>query len=296
MSPHQQAAGQLLGGAVFISLSPVFVTLADIAPTVSAFYRMFIGAATLTLLAWLMGRLKVNPGTLRYIIPCALLFALDLWFWHRSILAIGPGLSTLIGNLQVFFVALTSALWLREPPSRLVILSIVIGFSGLVLVLSPDWSGSTDHYRLGVFYGVMTALCYTFFLLSLRGLQRLPGQGGSSTITSICIISWMCAALLGATAWFEGSEFGLPHWQGFGALLGYGVLSQAAGWVLISRGMSVLPATIAGLFLLLQPTLAYIWDVSWFDGHIALIQGLGIVLVLCGIYLGGLTPARVRAR
>src|SRR3546814_9021646 len=31
-------------------------------------------------------------------------FAADLWLWHRSILLVGPGLATLLGNAQVFFM------------------------------------------------------------------------------------------------------------------------------------------------------------------------------------------------
>lgn len=288
MSSNVVGKTQLLTGAVFISLSPVFVALSDMAPTASAFYRMSIGAAALTLVAIFMGSLKVNRSTIAFIVSCSIMFAMDLWFWHRSVLAIGPGLSTLIGNLQVFFVAIVSALWLREKPSKLVILSIMIGFFGLTMVLAPKWGGARLDFRLGVFYGFMTAICYTFYLLSLRGLQRRPEQTYSSTITNICIISWLSGAILGISAWFEGVKFIIPHWQSLIVLLGYGILSQAAGWVLISRGMSVLPAAIASLFLLLQPTLAYVWDVAWFNKQISLVQYFGIALVLLGIYLGGL--------
>ena len=37
-------------------------------------------------------------------------FSLDLWFWHRSIIYIGPGLSTLLANFQVFILMLVGIL------------------------------------------------------------------------------------------------------------------------------------------------------------------------------------------
>jgi len=44
----------------------------------------------------------------------AIFFAFDIWFWHQSIAYIGPGLSTLLANFQVFMLTAIGVLWLRE--------------------------------------------------------------------------------------------------------------------------------------------------------------------------------------
>ena len=75
----------VLIGAFLISFSPVMVSMSDLQPTVSAFYRVFIGSIFL-LLVIILNRnlysnfLSVNP----YLILAGIFFALDLWFWHRS--------------------------------------------------------------------------------------------------------------------------------------------------------------------------------------------------------------------
>ena len=50
--------------------------------------------------------------------------------------------------------------------------------------------------------------------------------------------------------------------------------------------MKHIPATITGLILLLQPTLAMIWDVLLFDRPTGLLEVFGILLILTAIYIG----------
>ncbi len=90
----------VLIGAFLISFSPVMVSMSDLQPTVSAFYSVFIGSIFLLLVIILNRNLYSNFFSANpYLILAGIFFALDLWFWNRSILYIGPGMSTLIANL-----------------------------------------------------------------------------------------------------------------------------------------------------------------------------------------------------
>ena len=63
MSPTNsslRAALSVLAGAVLISFAAVFVRLADVAPTTSAFYRMLFGAATLAVLLLLRPAMRAG--------------------------------------------------------------------------------------------------------------------------------------------------------------------------------------------------------------------------------------------
>ena len=57
-------------------------------------------------------------------------------------------------------------------------------------------------------------------------------------------------------------------------------------WVLISSGLPGLAASRAGLLLLLQPTLAFVWDLVLFARPTSPIELLGAVMTLVAIYLG----------
>jgi drug/metabolite transporter (DMT)-like permease len=84
----------------------------------------------------------------------------------------------------------------------------------------------------------------------------------------------------------NGASFAIPDTGSLLALIGVGVLSTTIGWSLISTAIKHIPATLASLILLLQPTLAMIWDVLFFGRPTALLEVFGILLILTAIYIG----------
>ncbi|MGH8223695.1 MAG: EamA family transporter, partial [Woeseiaceae bacterium] len=131
---------RLFAGAVLISFSPVFVKLTSVAPTTSGFYRMLFGG--LALAAYLIAtrrRLSLSAGMWSALAVAALCFALDLWFWHRSILYIGPGLATLLANFQVFFMMAAGALLFGQKPGARQLLAVPLALAGLAMVVGLDW-------------------------------------------------------------------------------------------------------------------------------------------------------------
>ena len=105
----------ILTGAFLISFSPVFVKLVDLQPTVSGFYRMFFGC--ISLLVIFLIKNNENPfkrKISKFIIIGAVFISLDLWFWHRSIVYIGPGLSTLLANFQILILPFLALLMFNQ--------------------------------------------------------------------------------------------------------------------------------------------------------------------------------------
>ena len=143
-NPHLR----LFAGATLISFSPVFVNLVSVSPTTSGFYRVLIGGTALMLFLVLTGRrLDFRAGVWRALLGTVVFFSLDLWFWHRSILYIGPGLSTLLANLQVFFMMLAGVLLLGQRPNVIQILAVPLAIVGLVMIVGPDWQARLSHRR-----------------------------------------------------------------------------------------------------------------------------------------------------
>ena len=113
-NPHMS----LFLGATLISLSPVWVKLVNVSPTVSGFYRVLIGGGALALyLLFTRRRLELSRRSFVILLLAAVFFAADLWFWHRSIGYVGPGLATLLGNFQVFFMMLAGVVLLQQRPT-----------------------------------------------------------------------------------------------------------------------------------------------------------------------------------
>jgi len=284
----------VLAGALMISFAAVFVRLADVAPTTSGFYRMLFG--TLALAAWVALvpalRREMRRGWAGSTV-IALFFAADMWFWHRSIDYIGPGLATLLANFQVFVLTAIGLVWFREHVSARFAAAIALAAGGLWLLFGREWSALSGSYRLGIALGLMTALAYSGYLLSLRRSRlRMPEVGVEARLVQVTLL---CGAMLGAINLAEGHGFAIPDARSLASLIALGVICQVFGWLAITRGMPGLPASLLGLLLLLQPTLSVIWDVWFFSLRLAPAQIAGAALALAGIYLGMRASRQQRA-
>jgi drug/metabolite transporter (DMT)-like permease len=281
-------------GAFLISFSGVFVKWADVSPMMAAFYRTFLGGIIIALLLLLLRKpLMLRPAALWLGLLAGVFFALDLVFWHTSIHFIGPGLSTILANFQVFLLALFGVAVLGEKLNRRLGLSILLAMAGLYLLAGVDWQQLGQRYQSGVLLGLAAAVCYAAYLLVLRRLQS--AADAPSPLTNLCIISLVTAALLAASSWPRGDSFAVPNTQSWLALIAYAFFSQVCGWWLITSGLPRLRTSAAGLLLLLQPSLAFIWDVLLFDPRVTAASGCGAVVALGAIYLG-LTRGADRTR
>ena len=275
----------LFTGAALISLSPVWVRLVSVPPTVSAFYRVLIGGLALAVFLVTSGRRLELAGRVWLILAGgALFFALDLWVWHRSILYVGPGLATLLGNFQVFFMMLAGILFLGQPPRRIQLIAIPLAVIGLALLVGIEWQALTSHYRIGVGFGLLTAVAYTGYLLSLRTACSLTGH--RLPVREVAIVSLGTALLLGLAASVEGTVLTIPTLTDAGWLGAYGLLSHALGWLCIAAGLPQVTATTAGIALLLQPALSYLWEILLFGRRLTVMEATGAVIALFAIYLG----------
>lgn len=278
---------ELIVGAIIISFSAVFVKLTTVEPTVSAFYRMFFGALVLAVLI-LIRRESIWFGwrTAGVIVFAALCFAGDLFFWHRSILFVGPGLATLLANFQVFVLALAGWFWFRDPLRWETALSIPLAMIGLSLLIGADWLALSGDYRTGIVLGLLTAICYGAYILSLRASR--VSEIGPSSLGIMALISFYCALILAGLASLESQSLAIPTWRDAGILLVYGIVAQVLGWMMISRGITKVGAAQTGLILLLQPAFSFVWDVAFFARRFNVLEGCGALLALTAIYLGSL--------
>ncbi len=280
----------MLVAALIISTSSVWVKLADMGASAIGFYRMFIGGLLLVIICWWQGKaLWHSHRYAAWLLLGALFFAADLWLWHRSIQLVGPGLATVLGNVQVFFMTLFGYLFLRERISWKFFLGLVLTFTGLFLLVGLQWGRLSDHYQLGVFYGLATALAYTGFMLSLRHVQAR--SDALSPMANLGVLSLMCALILALVVEFEGGTLVVPDALSWGAIMALGVFCQVLGWVLITKTMPSLPTSVVGLLLLLQPAMSMVWDVLFFARPTSWLDVTGLLLVLCGIYIATLKPA-----
>jgi drug/metabolite transporter (DMT)-like permease len=284
---------RLFAGAALISLSPVWVKLVDVSATTSGFYRVLIGSIALAgYLAVTRRGARLTAAIWRLLVLAGIFFALDLWFWHRSILFIGPGLSTLLANFQVFILMFAGVLFLGQKPSPAQWIAVPLALTGLAMIVGFDWQSLPGDYRLGVIYGLLTAVAYGGYLLTMRFSRR--DAVNALPTREIAIVSAISAALLGISALAEGQSLAIPSLADFGWLAAYGVLSHCLGYMLIVSSLPQVTTTEAGIALLLQPALSFVWDVLFFGRPMTVIELAGAALALGAIYLGSRRSKQVQ--
>ena len=276
---------RLFIGAALISFSPVWVRLVDVSSTTSGFYRVLFGSAALVFyLLVTQKRLQLSRNAWIMLHIASVFFALDIWFCHRSINYIGPGLSTLLANFQVFIMMLAGIVLLRQIPTAKQLIAVPLALLGLLLIVGFDWSELPSDYQWGVIYGLLTAVVYAGYMLSLR--QSRMGSSNRMPTRELAVVSVVCTAIMAVTILAEGESFIIPTAQDLGWLVSYGVLSHCIGWLFIASSLSEVSTVEAGIALLLQPTLSFVWDVLIFARPMTALELVGASIALLAIYLG----------
>lgn len=274
----------LLTGSICISFAPIFIRLADVSPDSAGFYRMLFASLSLFLLMRLKGvSLSMHRKTLLLLVWGGFSLSLDFMCWHRSIHYVGPGLATLIGNFQIFFTAIFSCLLFREKISRMFVTAVVMALLGMFCITGVDLGSLDEGYRLGILFGIGTAIFYSGYILLLKSAMNHQEISG---ISAMFVVAVTCTGFFGVITPVTGPSFIIPDPRSFWALLGAGVVCTTIGWSLISTAIKHTTATITGLFLLLQPALAFVWDVLFFSRATEGREVFGVLLILSAIYAG----------
>jgi drug/metabolite transporter (DMT)-like permease len=272
-------------GAFLISFSSVFMVMSGVAPSTAAFYRTALAVPPLFILSLAYGSLQWKGARFTGIMLLAgLAYCLDLISWHASILLVGPGLSTILANFQVFILAGFSILILKTPLSGRLLLSLPVAIAGLYLIFGLNWEGSSGGYHLGVLFGLFSAVAYAVYLLLLRFVQ-IPGDL-KGNIPVLLIVTATTAVLSGLYSIGEGTSLAVQGAGSWIPLIAYGLICQFIAWILIAEGLTRTNPMNAGLILLLQPTFAFIWDILIFHLHPSPAGIAGVIVTLLAIYLG----------
>jgi drug/metabolite transporter (DMT)-like permease len=271
-------------GALVIAFSAILVKLSEVSPSTAAFFRCAYALPLLGLLAWIeRERYGARPQRDRLLAFVAgIMFAADLTFWHHSIEAVGAGLATVLGNVQVMFVALIAWAALGERPDNRALASIPVVFFGVVLISGAIGAGAYgDEPLLGVVYGVLTAITYALFILILRqgnsDVRRPAGPLFDATVSG-AVFSAIGGIAVGDIDWLPGLES--QFW-----LVLLALSSQVLGWLLISVSLPRLPAVLTSILLMLQPVGAVFLGVLIFSEAPSAVQLTGVVIVLVGVAL-----------
>jgi drug/metabolite transporter (DMT)-like permease len=138
VSPALVLALALIG----ISFAGPLVRLSHAHPLAIAIWR--IGFSLIVIAAFLLGTgswrqwRRLDPRGVLLALAAGAMLAVHFWSWNASVSLTTVAASVVLVNTQPALVAVLSAVWLREPPSRRQWLGIAVSMIGALVVAWPD--------------------------------------------------------------------------------------------------------------------------------------------------------------
>jgi drug/metabolite transporter (DMT)-like permease len=163
-----------------VSLSGPLVRLSHAHPLAIAAWRLgfallAIGFALVLTGEWRQWR-RITRQELAIALGAGTMLALHFWSWNSSVALTSVAASVVLVNTQPVVVAVLSAIWLREAPSRRQWIGIGIAMLGALIVAYPDLTseaidGGHPRALLGDLLALVGALTAAIYFVAGRRLR-----------------------------------------------------------------------------------------------------------------------------
>lgn len=247
----------LIAGTLALGGTSLLISTIDADPLVIAALRCLLAVPMLLpLVVWELRRVNRPAALPRRTIIGALVAGLalgiDYGFWNTSIVLVGPGIATVLLNIQL--VALPLIAWLveRARPMKQLALIIPLMFAGIILT-----AGAFDVGRLqlgGVLAGLAAGTAYAVYLAVIRrSAPATPKPAPFTVLALVCLSAGAAAAMAALATGVAHVPTGPDTW---GQLLALAFLGQVVVFWCLNVGMTGISETSTSTLLLLPGVFA----------------------------------------
>lgn len=284
MEKQSYAAPMLVVGCILFGLGSLIVKFVSVGGYAIAFWRLLIASGIfLALMAWRKQGLPKKRRTIIYAALSGIFLAFDLAFWHESIYAVGPGISTLLNSLQIFFLAAIGYFCFGEKQTKLQLFSLLLAVVGVTLIAGPELQHNIEGIY-GIIIGLVSGAMLAGSMVMIRQVHRAERTGLFSLMFLVSFFGAL--ALLPPSLLFNATQFYPKSAVDWSLIFIYGAVMQCVAWGMIAYAIPLLSLGLTGLLLLSEPVAALIIDYFYLHKAINLWQWGGAGLTLWAIYLG----------
>ncbi|HYP41297.1 MAG TPA: DMT family transporter [Chloroflexia bacterium] len=246
--------------------------------------EMRLGLAALVMLAIVARQRGALSGLIRHwrpllvmgVLNCALPYTLLTW----GETYISSGLAAILNACAPLWSALLGFVWVwaeRLAPSRL--LGVLVGFGGVVLVVSANLSGGEEGIMQFVAQGAVLTMALSYAVAGVYGRKALKGvqpiiPAAGQLITGALVLMPLAA--------FQVPQV-VPSWQALGAVITLAILGTALASLLFYWLLARVGTTKTLLVTYLLPIFALLWGALFLREEVTLPAVVGLALVLLGI-------------
>lgn len=288
LTPQKWAASGLTFGCVVFGLGSLIVKFVSIGSYAIALWRVFIGGIVFLILSRYFGqKLPESNKAKQFCMLSGVFLGFDLAFWHESIHAVGPGISTLLNSMQIFFLAAIAWFFFGERQSKLQLFSMILSVIGILLIAHPELRHNS-HGGYGIFIGLISGAAMAASMACIR--QAHLAEPVALFPLMLLVSVGAVSALIVPSILIDSGHFWPTNTKDILLIMIYGVVMQCFAWGLIAYAVPLLSLTLTGLLLLSEPVAAILIDFFLLNKSINTVQWTGTALTLLAIYLGSLKP------
>lgn len=179
-------------------------------------------------------------------------------------------------------VAIMAVLWLHEHVSRRRVIGIVLAVIGVVVIVANTKAdASARDPVLGNALAFASVLVWSVYTILAKRMSKADPIAVTATISLIGTILLIPAVLI------EGADVSLSAipMSGWMPILYLGALASATSYLLYSRALRDIDASLVGTFINLSPVIGVVAGVVVLDESITVPAVLGGILVLAGVWI-----------
>lgn len=282
---QRMALISLVGGAVFLAVTPILVRLSELEPTATALYRIVF--ALPALLLWraveagrpLASERPAGASDYWTLIVTGAFFAADLVIWYWSVKLTSIANATLLGNMAPIYAVFAGHFFFGERFTKTLLFGTALALAGAVVLMGESVAVDVDNF-LGDVLSLVAAGLYAGYIIGLGRLRR--------RFSSATVLLWtgaITAVLLVPCVLVSGDSLVAETAIGWAVLIALALVSHVGGHGLLAHALRHLPAVFSTVGLLLQPVFAVV--LAWFvlSEAIGGRQAAGAAVVMAGIWL-----------
>jgi len=275
-------------GVSVVSFAAILIRFAHAegAPSLAiAAVRLAVAAAVLTPFALFRSGCEVRRLRRRELGFCMLsgaFLAAHFWAWITSLEHTSVASSTALVTTNPLWVALISAIVLRERPGGKALIGVVLTLAGSMLVFAADSVRISDGMSplLGNTLALVGALAASGYLLVGRALRARV------SLTAYIWLAYSAAAvLLVAAATLSGISVSALPGSAWIFMLALALGPQLIGHTTFNWALRRLTATFVAIAILGEPVGSALLAYFFFGEQFGMLQFVGFVLLLLGIFV-----------
>lgn len=296
-SASYRAAGvaMAIAGVVCFSLRPILIKLAYgiVVDPVTLLALRMVFSLPFFLAAALAGR-RAGAAPIASRDAGAIVFLGFIGYYFASfadflgLQYVSAGIGRLILFVYPTVVVLLSMLFLRKRPSAREVAALAVTYSGIALVMSSSVGGPSTRFALGAALCFASAVAYAVYLVvSSQVVQRVGSMRFTAYATTVASV--LCIAQFLLLRPLAALELPLKVYE---LAVAMAVFSTVLPVFITSEALRRIGANQVALFGALGPVTTIFFGWAGLDETMTPVQLAGAVLVLGGVMLVTVRPAR----